>query len=135
MPNTTPRPTTVKIAIFIFGILAFKSWLDVSTKNSESVEVLLPLALAVPLNITFIALISDAKFGRVLAIIISIPLAILIAGYWLVLSLSSNATQLHFFATTTTLLLFLAWLLAYSFGKNTRAYYSHAPNNKASQHP
>lgn len=123
MPNTVPRPAAVKFAIFIFGILAFKSWVDVSTKNSESVEVLFPLALAIPLNIVFIALMSDAKIGRVLAIIISVLLEILIAGYWLALLLSSNATPLHFFAITTVLFLFLAWLLAYSFGKNTRAYY------------
>lgn len=85
---------------------------------------LFPLALAIPLNIVFIALMSDAKIGRVLAIITSVLLAILIAGYWLVLLLSSDTTPLHFFSITTVLLLFLAWLLAYSFGKNARAYYS-----------
>lgn len=97
MPNTVLRPAAVKLAIFIFGILAFKSWVDVSAKNSESVEMLFPLALAIPLNIVFIALMSDAKIGRVLAIITSVLLAILIAGYWLVLLLSSDTTPLHFF--------------------------------------
>lgn len=72
------RPAAVKAAIFIFGMLAFKSWLDVNTKDSESLEILLPLALAIPINIAFIGLISVSKIGRVLAIVISAILSFLV---------------------------------------------------------
>ncbi len=133
MPNNPPRPTAVKTAIFIFGILAFKAWLDVNTKNSESLEVLLPLALAIPINIAFIGLISGSKIGRLLAIIISAILSLVGAAYWLTLFFSAEITSLHLAATTIFLSLFLTWLANYSFGKTTCSYYSAVFKNKTKE--
>ena len=134
MPNTAPRPIAVKTAIFIFGILAFQSWFDVNTKNSESLEILLPLVLAIPINIAFIGLISDAKIGRVLAVIISALLGILGLSYWLMLLFSNETTYFQLVATTILLFIFLGWLAVYSFGKTARAYYSGVIKNKIEQH-
>ena len=134
MQNTEPRPIAVKTAIFIFGILAFQSWFDVNTKNSESLEILLPLVLAIPINIAFIGLISDAKIGRVLAVIISALLGILGLSYWLMLLFSNETTYFQLVATTILLFLFLGWLAVYSFGKTARAYYSGVIKNKIEQH-
>ena len=134
MQNTAPRPIAVKTAIFIFGILAFQSWFDVNTKNSESLEILLPLVLAIPINIAFIGLISDAKIGRVLAVIISALLGILGLSYWLMLLFSNETTYFQLVATTILLFLFLGWLAVYSFGKTARAYYSGVIKNKIEQH-
>ena len=134
MPNTAPRPIAVKTAIFIFGILAFQSWFDVNTKNSESLEILLPLVLAIPINIAFIGLISDAKIGRVLAVIISALLGILGLSYWLMLLFSNETKYFQLVAATILLFLFLGWLAVYSFGKTARAYYSGVIKNKIEQH-
>lgn len=134
MPNTAPRPIAVKTAIFIFGILAFQSWFDVNTKNSESLEILLSLVLAIPINIAFIGLISGAKIGRVLAVIISALLGILGSSYWLMLLFSNETTYFQLVATTILLFLFLGWLAVYSFGKTARAYYSGVIRNKIEQH-
>ena len=133
MQNTAPRPIAVKTAKFIFGVLAFQSWLDVNTKNSEPLELLLPLVLAIPINITFIGLISDAKIGRVLAVIIAALLGILGSLYWLMLLFSSETTSFQFVAPTILLFLFFGWLAVYSFGKTTRAYYSEVMKNKIEQ--
>ena len=133
MRNTAPRSIAVKTATFIFGVLAFQSWLDVNTKNSESLEILLPLVLAIPINIAFIGLISDANIGRVLAVIISALLGILGSSYWLMLLFSNETTSFQLVATTILLFLFLGWLAVYSFGKTTRAYYSEIMKNKIEQ--
>ena len=133
MPNTAPRPIAVKIAIFIFGLLAFKSWLDVNAKNSESLEILLPLALAILLNTAFIGLISDAKIGRVLSVIIATLLALLGLSYWLMLLFSAEVKTFQLIATTMFLFLFLFWLAAYSFGEAARAYYLEVLKNKTKE--
>ena len=134
MRNTAPRSIAVKTATFIFGVLAFQSWLDVNTKNSESLEIVLPLVLAIPVNITFIGLISDAKIGRVLAVIISALLGILGLSYWLMLLFSNETKYFQLVAATILLFLFLGWLAVYSFGKTARAYYSGVIKNKIEQH-
>lgn len=130
MRNTPARPISVKAAIFIFGILAFKSWYDVNNRNSESLEVFLPLVLAVPINIAFIGLISDSRVGRVLVVVISALFAVLGALSWLMLLFSTEIISPQFVVITILLFLFLTWFAAYSFGKASRTYYSKIIKNK-----
>lgn len=133
MKNRVTRPFSVNFAIFLYGILAFKSWLDVNSKNSESIETLIPLALAIPLNFIFISLLSDSKFGRISALILSVFLALLWLVYLLILLGSSETLYFQLWVAASLWIFYMFWLVSYAFGRKARAYYADKIKEKIKQ--
>jgi uncharacterized protein YhhL (DUF1145 family) len=116
-------PMVVKLTVFLFGVLAFLSWVAFG-RSSGTTDTLAALLRTIPAHLAFIGVLSNTRFGRRVAVVVLLLLCL--SGAVGILAAMSSFSSSPALAILAMLLVFgiFVWAGFYIFGTSTRAYYS-----------